>query len=82
MARLCGSAVQQKSDSERAATVRSGFGRAPMTPGPEPSAPLNASTASLRRSRPLWSVRVLLIGLVLSCIVPGLAGVGVLFYRM
>ena len=31
---------------------------------------------------PLWSVRTLLLGLVLACLIPGVIGVGFLIMRM
>ena len=53
----------------------------PMTPVPDRTSTLTAAT-SLEGPVPAWSVRGLLLALVLTCLIPGLIGVGALMVRM
>lgn len=46
-----------------------------------PPDPAGASTIAGRPPAARWPVRALLLGLVLTCLIPGAVGVGVLIYR-
>jgi signal transduction histidine kinase/CheY-like chemotaxis protein len=52
-----------------------------MTSVPDQAVSSTASTAP-RHAVPLWSVRALLLGLVLTCLIPGVIGVGALIHRI